>query len=172
MKWTWRILIACLFLTAGLLSIAYGLGGLWPAIPALLAIAGIWAWASPKILDWTAPLGFLLFTIASAVGLYLFSTPGLILPAMAAALAAWDLDHFSHRAQSVQRVEEAARLERSHLLRLGAVIGVGVFLGAAALLLRVSFSFGIFFLLGLLAIIGLTRAVIFLKRSNGPQHLS
>jgi hypothetical protein len=169
MRWTWRIFYASLFLAAAFLSLAYGLGGLWQAIPVLLFIAGGWGWASRKILEWPAPLGLVLFVIASAIGLWLFATPGLILPGMIAALAAWDLAHFLRRTHAVHRIEEAARLERIHMLRLGAVIGVGGLFGAAALLLRLSFSFGITFLVGLLAIFGLTRAVIFLKRSNGPH---
>lgn len=165
MKWTPRVFLACLILSSGLLSLSFGLGGLWQAIPVLLAIAGLWGWASRRAMHWATPLCFLLLLGASATGMGLVPTHGVILVGMAASLAAWDLDHFLHRTHGVKRIDEAAALERSHLLRLGAVLAVGALLAAAALLLRLNFSFGIFFLIGLLAIIGLSRAIIFLKRT-------
>ena len=166
MKWTGRILPASLIIATGCVCLAYGLGKFWPAVPVLLVAGGAWWWGVSNKKEGIAPLSQIILLSAIILGLYLFPFSGLMLVSLAATIAAWDLDHFSHRIRTVQRVEEVNSLEKIHLVRLGTVLGAGTLLGAAALLVRVQFSFGVAFALGVVAIFGLSRAIIFLKRSS------
>ena len=166
MSLTAKLVPVTIGLSAGAFALGSALGGLWfVALPILML--GV-AWLAGQIRDWPwiAPLGLVVSTVAAAAGLLLGLGAGWMLAGLVAALAAWDLHHFSHTLEGVPRVEGARSLERRHLQRLLIAVGLGALLAVVALGVDVTLSFGFVLLLGLVAILGLSQAVAYLRTES------
>jgi hypothetical protein len=148
------------------LALGCTLGGLWFVAVPILILGVAWLVGQSRGWPWIASLGLALSTVAAAAGLLLGLGAGWMLAGLVAALAVWDLYHFSHALESVPRVEGERSLERRHLQRLLMAVGLGVLLAAVALGVRVSLGFGLVLLLGLVAILGLSQAVAFLRTES------
>ncbi len=166
MSLTAKIVPVCIGLSAGVFALASTLGGLWFLALPILVLGVMWLAGQRRGWPWIASLGLALSAVAAAGGLLLGLGVGAMLVGLVAALAAWDLHHFSRTLESVPRVEGARNLERRHLLRLLSALGLGALLSAVALGVDVSLSFGIVLLLGLVAILGLSQAVGYLRSES------
>lgn len=153
-------------LAASALALGYATGQRW--IEALLMLAWGTLWLLGQRRGWggVASLVLFLFTGAAALGLLLGLGSGWMALGVAAALCAWDLDHFARRLRSAGRVERAHELERRHLLRLLVVSGLGFLLMSVALGLQLELGFGAAVFLGLLVVISLGQLVGLLRRES------
>lgn len=166
MSLTAKLVPASIGLSAGAFALGCVLGGLWFVALPVLILGVTWLIGQSRGWPWIAPLGLALSTVAAAAGLLLGLGAGWMLVGLVAALAAWDLHHFSHTLESVPRVEGERNLERRHLQRLLIAVGLGVLLAAVALGIDVTLSFGFVLLLGLVAVLGLSQAVAFLRSES------
>lgn len=149
-----------------ILALGYALSSLWVGALIITAWGLLWLVGQRRGWDWTPALGLIFLMGMAAFGLWLDLSAALMLFGAVAALAAWDLDHFSQRLRRAERVEGQPQLERAHLWRLLIVSGSGLLLGGASLSLRVEFAFGWAFLLGLLAVVGLGRTIAYFRRES------
>lgn len=166
MSLTSKLLPVCIGLSAGAFALASALSGLWFLALPIPVLGVTWLAGQRRGWKWISSLGLVLGTLVAAGGLLLGLDAGWMLAGLVAALAAWDLDHFSHTVESVPRVEGARSLERRHVQRLLAAVGLGALLAAVAQGVDVTLSFGFILLLGLVAILGLSQAVAFLRSES------
>jgi hypothetical protein len=129
-------------LTLALLSIV--LGGAW--------LFG-WRRAMQLALDWG-----LAGAVGLAAGAAIIASPWLALPALIAALLAWDLLRFDLQLRAFSRVDDLARIERHHIQRAALTLAAGLLPTMVALLVRAQFSFAIIALLAVIAVLALARA--------------
>ena len=152
-------------LAAAALAVGYAQGGFWGWGVAWVVLGGVW-WLGRRWRAWTGTLAFLIFVLAAVAGLWVDLGGGWMLLGTVAALAAWDLDHFTRRLREGGRVEQEAGLVRAHLRRLAEVSAVGLGLGGVALLARIDLGLGLALLLGLLTVIGLRQFLTALRRES------
>jgi hypothetical protein len=160
-----RWIAAALALCAACLSAVLWLGPqrAWSWMPFALAVA-VYALrkAQPLFSDMLCAALIALTGYAVAIG----GSAWLGLPAIAGALAAWDLGRFERDLRDVPRVDDAAAQLRDHVRRLGVALGLGLALGAAALAIRISTTFGLIVLIFLAAIIIARIAIRAERRLN------
>jgi hypothetical protein len=166
MSLTAKLVPVSVCLSVGAFALGSALGGLWFVALPILVLGVAWLAGQTRGWPWIASLGLVLSTVAAAAGLLVGLGAGWMLAGLVAALAAWDLHHFSHTLESVPRVEGARSLERRHLQRLLIAVGLGVLLAVVALGIRVTLGFGLVLLLGLVAVLGLSQAVAFLRTES------
>jgi hypothetical protein len=166
MSLTARLVPVSVGLSAGAFALGSALGGLWFVALPVLVMGVIWLAGQFRGWSWISSLGLVLSTVAAGGGLLVGLGAGWMLAGLVAALAAWDLHHFSHTLASVSRVEGGRSLERRHLQRLLVALGPGVVLAIVALGIEVTLSFGFVLLLGLVAVLGLSQAVAFLRTES------
>jgi hypothetical protein len=166
MSVTAKLVPVSIGLSVGAFALGCVLGGLWFAVLPVLVVGGTWMAGMGRGWSWISSLGLVFSAIAAAAGLLVGLGAGWMLAGLVAALAAWDLHHFSHTLEEIPRVEGMRSLERRHLQRLLIAVGLGVLLTVAALEIDVTFSFGLVLLLGLVAILGLSQAVAFLRSES------
>ena len=152
---------------AAALALAAGYGpSRWGGALSIGAMGLLWLLGQRRHAEWLASPMLAIFVGAAVLGMW-WGAPGvLMLMGVVAALAAWDLDHFTQRLTSVKVGEDARTCERGHIRRLLSVVGLGLLLGAIALVSQVRLGLGLVALLGLLAILGLGGAVRFLRRES------
>ncbi len=106
------------------------------------------------------------FAVLVAWGLLQNVSAPLMIVALAAALANWDLHYFRRRLAAAAHVVAPGPIVGAHLRRLAVVVGGGSGLGLLALFVRVRYSMGTVVLLSLLALVGLSRAVAYVRRAS------
>jgi hypothetical protein len=148
------IIMATLFLALGFVLIP-----LWPGAMIVVILGSVWLVGQQRRVDWLNDLGFALFIVVAAVGVWWGAPAGWMLAGTAAALAAWDLARFDRRLAQVGQIAGEDQLRRGHLQRLLLVAGVGLGSGVLALSLQFELSIGWTILLGLLVVIGLSRII-------------
>ena len=161
-----KLLPGSIILSASALALGCGMSGLWTWAVLAAAVGFLWLLGLWRDWGWMASVGLACFVGAAAVALWLGVGAGWALLCVAAALSAWDMDHFAQRLGRVGRGDGALDLERRHLERLLIVNGLGLLLGAVALRIKIEFGFGVALLLGLLAVLGLSQAIGFLRRES------
>jgi hypothetical protein len=161
-----RLLPAVAGLATVALVVGCGQAGLWVWLPPAAIGGSLWLFGLWRRWRWASLAGFLVYTIAAALGSLLGAIAGWMLVGVGLALAAWDLDSSVRRMQSMQRVDAKDDLERHHLLRLLAVEAAGLPLAGVALGARLELGFGLVLLLGLLAVLGLSQAIGPLRRGS------
>jgi hypothetical protein len=166
MSLTAKLVLVSIGLSAGAFALGSALGGLWFVALPILVLGAAWLAGWGRGWSWISSLGLALSTVAAAAGLLLGMGAGWMLAGLVAALAAWDLHHFSHTLEGVTRVEGEANLERRHLQRLLIAVGLGALLAIVALGIDVTLGFGLVLLLGLVAVLGLGQAVAFLRAES------
>jgi hypothetical protein len=160
---------ALVALAAAALALGLAMGGLWASVVAAVIVAGLWLAGLWQRWTWTSEAGFAVYIVAAAVGLLAGAEAGWVLPGLGMALAAWDLDGFSRRMDSADRIVNRADLERRHLVRLLAIELAGMVLAATALVARIQPGFGLLLLLGVLAAVGLSQVIAMLSREGRPR---
>jgi hypothetical protein len=133
--------------------------GQWSLALVALAVGAGWAGAHRLGRSWLSPMAFVVLVGCAVVGLLRAMPAAGLVAAVAAALAAWDLDGFAAQLARFEPRPDQGPLVKNHLGRLLAVTGLGVVLGEAALGLRLALGLGWVAALGLLAVIILLQAV-------------
>ena len=152
---------------AAALALAAGYGpSRWTGALFIGALGLLWLLGQRRHAEWPASPALAVFVGAAVLGTWWGAPRVLMLAGVTAALAAWDLDHWTRRLMSVKVTEDVRACERGHIRRLLGVAGLGLLLGAMALASQVRLGLGQVVLLGLLAIVGLSGAVGFLRRES------
>ena len=144
--------------TCGLMA-AYAIGALWVPAGTILVLGILWIAGCKR--DWPL-LGSLMLglsTLAAAVGAWLGLRPVFLVVGLAAALSAWDLDHYWRELRNADVVERRRTLSWHHLRRVLIVDGISLLCAAVALRVRIELSFAAALLLGLIALVGLSHAM-------------
>jgi cytochrome bd-type quinol oxidase subunit 2 len=149
LRWSFLVAVA---LAAGVPGLGAALHGRWPVMLLFLAAGALWLGAHRR--RWLAGWSWALSLGGLVVAIRLGVEMGWLLPGMAGALAAWDLDAFTARLASFSHIENEQRLVRAHLRRLGAVSGIGLLLGGVGLFIRMQLSFGLALIVASLAALG------------------
>lgn len=112
-----------------------------------------WRRAIQPAMDWG-----LAGAVGLAAGASIIASPWLALPALIAALLAWDLLRFDLQLRAFSRVDDLSRIERHHVRRAALTLAAGLLPSMAALLVRAQFSFAIIALLAVIVVLALARA--------------
>ncbi len=137
--------------------IGCGLNSQWLGSAVAAAVGLVWLGGQRRPVGWVVDLGFMALVGLAGWGVWAGVAAGWMLTTTGAALAAWDLAHFSHRLAQVEQVENEVTMAQAHRQRLLLAVGLGWLVGGAALLIRFELSFGWLAGLGLLLLIGLSR---------------
>jgi hypothetical protein len=149
----------CAGIAALALALGYASQALWAGAGICLAIGLLWLGSRLRGWDWAADPCLAGWAGMAAFGAWQGLPASLLLLAVVAALAAWDLDHFAARLRCAGVIAQRAELGRAHLRQLAIVAGIGLLLGAIALSLRVDLTFGWAILIATLAIFSLSRMI-------------
>jgi hypothetical protein len=168
-NWAERGFYGSLGSAAGLLTLLAIGKGQWSLALVALAVGAGWAGAHRLGRGWLSPLAFVVLVGCAVVGLWRNMPPAGLVAAVAAALAAWDLDGFAAKLARFEPHPDQSLLVKNHLGRLLAVTGLGIILGEAALGLRLALGLGWLAGLGLLAVFILLQAVRLLGRETEEQ---
>ena len=162
---TINLLFSAHLLTAiAALAISLALGGALEAALVVVFFGGLWFFSQQQGMGGWGTILLFLFGLACGIGFWMDLTPGLLLLAIVATLGAWDLDQFSQRLRSVERVDLDSGLGKNHLRRLFLIESLGLLAGAAGLTARLQITFWAAVLLVILALVGISRLVIFIKK--------
>lgn len=165
-----QLVDAAIALAALVLLFGFLLAGLWWGAAAAVVVAALWVAGHTKKRRWASPAGLFSLALLTAIGLIIGLAPGWGIAALAASLAAWELDYFwrvlddPDRAKRHLRVEQRDALIRRHRRRVLLVCFAGALLAGAATVIQVQFGFGLALLLGVISLAGISRAVHFLRR--------
>lgn len=164
-----RLCTFSLILAAEALAIAYGIGNLWgwAILMAGLGMLGGFGPASLRLRFGNAWLLFLV--IAAANGMMIGLPPLLLVMAVGASLAYWDLDGFNQRLGRVDPSDATRSLEKSHLRRLALALSLGLVVSLAALSIRIDLNLAWAILLGLVIMISLRLGIRALQAQKKPQ---
>jgi hypothetical protein len=139
------------------LTLGYAGQALWAGSGICVAIGLLWLGGQWRGAVWAADVCLAGWVGLAAFGAWQSLPAGWMLLGVAAALAAWDIEHFAGRLRGAGHVTQRAELTRAHLGRLAIVVAIGLGLGAAALGLRLELTFGWAILVAGLAIYSLSR---------------
>jgi hypothetical protein len=161
------IIAETICILAGMLPLAAGYFQFGLALVAIgcIVIGLLWLLSQWRRLDWAASLGMLVFTCASALGVWVGLSPFLLAISVLGSLLAWDLADFSRRLRRAAPEDDLRPLEERHLLRLAGLGGLSLVLTLAALIIRLQVSFGWLFLLAIAAVLGLLQLVKRLRQA-------
>jgi hypothetical protein len=109
---------------------------------------------------------FVLFTLFCILGYWLQLSMPLLILALTAMLAAWDLDQFTWRVSEETPVMNLDRMEKHHLQQLLLVLGIGLVIAEVVLLIQISLSFWAVFIAALLVLFSLTRVLALIRREG------
>ena len=149
---------------------AYALSALWVGSVISLALGLIWLVGQQRQVKWLVDLGLIAFTAIAAFGVWWGVAAGWMLFGTVAALAAWDLAHFTRRLEQADQVAAEARLRQAHLQQLLLIVGLGIGLGGVALGIQLKMNLGWGIALGLLVTIGLSRVLGSVKNANNQEE--
>lgn len=153
------------FLFFGFLALALGwtLAGFWPVGLILLILTPLSLYLVKRKVQSALSLALALIVLTAAVGLWRGLNLSLALMAILSALAAWDLDGFSHRLALVPAEDHPNLVERQHWFWLALVLFLGAGFSFLAQSLRFEASFERAALLALLTFGGLGALLNWLK---------
>jgi hypothetical protein len=151
--------LLCASLATFALALGYAGQSLWAGVGIVVVIGLLWLAGDWRGWDWAAEPCLAGWVSMAAFGAWLGLTSGWMLLGVVAALAAWDLAHFTARLRGAGAITPPSELTRNHLRRLAVVAGAGLLLGGIALGVRVELTFGWAILAAALAIIGLSRLI-------------
>lgn len=164
-----RLRTFSLLLAASALVIAYGIGELW-VWAILIAGLGILGGFGPRSLRTRfGNVWLLIFLIAAANGMMLRLPSALLVIAVVASLAYWDLDGFNQRLSSVEPSDMTRSLEKSHLRRLAFALSLGLAVSLVTLPIQIELGMVWAILLGLVIVISLRLGISALQRPKKPS---
>jgi len=155
---------ASIIIATLIISVGYTLIGEWLPVLVVVGLGTIWVISEWQSWRGVASIELVAFIGIAGWGIWLEATAIWMLLGTAAALAAWDLSHFSQRTSLAELFDNQSMLQQAHLQRLFLVIGLGLLLGGVALGLQISLNLGGAGLLGLLMVTTLSVAVGLIRR--------
>ena len=158
-----KALFMSIALSAGALSVGYGLRDLWNGSAFFILTGIFWGFAASRNWGWIASPALAGYIAAAAFGTLRGLPSFPMLAGVVAALAAWDLHRFEIRLKDVNRDELTSALERAHLKRILITSGLGLGLSTVGRSFQLNFSFGVVVLLTLLMAFSLSRMMSQLK---------
>ena len=153
---------AILFLSAG-----WTLLGYWPVGLFLLLLIPVSLVLLKLKFSPICSLVLTLSVLLSALGLWRGSDISLALAGVLSALAAWDLEGFSHRLALVPAEDNPLLVERRHLLGLGLILLLGSAINFLSFSMRFVFSFEWAVVLVVATFIGIGALVNWLRNREG-----
>jgi hypothetical protein len=153
------IFVSAIIIATFTLALGYALIPLWPGAMIVAALGLTWLIGRQRRVGWLNDLGFALFIIAAAVGVWWGAPAGWMLAGAVAALTAWDLARFNRHLTQTEQIIGERQLRRDHLQRLLLVVGVGLGFGALALSLQLELNLSWAILLGFLVVFSLSRII-------------
>ncbi len=163
-------------MTQALLYTSIALGGgffalaFWAASPlaalAVVFIAAGWVLLLLRGYARVSYFGLLAAMLAAGAGALVELNVGLLLGGALAALAAWDLAHFSRRLARAAPGDPKDRVEILHLANLGLVLVVGGGLALAASVVEINLGIAPAFALALFAGVGAVAFIHWLRRGK------
>ena len=138
------------------LLLAYGMELLWlGAISALgLGLIG-WLGQYKQKWSWTIHLFLIGVVVLVMFGVLLDLRLYLLMPALLAALAAWDLGRYQQRLKDVSDSESIQRIEKRHLGLLALALVSGGIIASIVLTTHIQIGFGITLVFGVILVISL-----------------
>lgn len=151
-------------LTTGLVAIGCAVGRQWPLALLALGFGVLWLVGQRQGWDGLASPLFLAMVSIAGLGIHWGSPPFWLFLGTVAALATWDLSHFTSYLAQAEEVEAEAALQHGHLNRLRLTVVLSLLLGGAALAFQTPLNFGAAVFLSLLMVLSLGLAVRFIRR--------
>jgi hypothetical protein len=155
---TSRIMICCELLAAACLAAAYIEAGIWLIVPGILAAAAFLFVARRRRVAWLASSLLVVYAMLAAAGAWMRLQVLWLLIGAVAALAAWDLAHFSESLRGAATMDGARLLERRHVRALSMAVACGLLTGGVPLVLKIHLPFAAAEIVGLILLAGLTLA--------------
>ncbi|MCH7663347.1 MAG: hypothetical protein IH859_05685 [Chloroflexi bacterium] len=166
MKTTQPALIFSIGLAGVSLSVGFLLVNSFSLAALATVLMGVWWIGISFSWRWLHGLELFAFWGLTVVGVLLEVGVIWLAFGLVAALAAWELGHFSRRMAAYPPSDDLEQIARRHHLRLLLVSITSIGLITAALGFQLRLPFGWAFVLALLALIGLSQAVGYLRRAG------
>ncbi|GMQ77924.1 MAG: hypothetical protein BMS9Abin02_0415 [Anaerolineae bacterium] len=132
----------------------------------ILLIGVVWVAAEIRGWRWIGSISLFLLIIGSAVGIIVEVDPIWAIMGTVLALAGWELSYFRRFLKKAPWVRNEDQLVRRHHTRVIAVALIGGVTAWLTTQIEVDIGFGVALLLAILSLLGLSRAVIFLRRTD------
>jgi hypothetical protein len=166
LSWTPKIITASVVLSTASLSLAYA-SGEYAVLAAVVIVTGmLWLLDHKQRWNHLASVVLVIFTLLCVFGYWVGLYLPLLVLSLTAALAAWDLDHFSRRVLNSPQVKNLDRMEKQHIQSLLMVCGAGLFIAEATLLVQIRLNFWAAFAAALAVLFGLTWAIALIRRNT------
>ncbi len=161
------LFILSLIIAVLILMVNFYLSGQRALAIAALLPAGLMVYARRSLQPIMAHISLAGFTVLSAIGIMLNNTLMLMVLAMTATLASWDLVLEMHL-----EYPTTEKYERHHLQYLGIALGLGL-LGASTIhWLYARLPFGVMLALAIIMLISLNQVLTYLKKMLEPSAKS
>jgi hypothetical protein len=161
-------LIFSILLGTGSLYWGYLQVGLAQFAQWILVFGAIWLVAVWQRWRWFSTVGLVLSFLAAAVGLWFLNfSPGWMFAGAIGGLLAWDLTYFRYRLRFTGSDEERRGMEQRHIMRVAALALLGFLLASVAMAVKLEFNFQWALLLAVVAILGVTQLVSWFRRRGG-----
>jgi hypothetical protein len=163
---TYKVFRVSILISSIMLALAYVLNGFFLLAGLFLILGTMWLLDNRRRRHHLPSLVLIVFTLFCILGYWLqLSMPVLVL-ALSAAIAAWDMDHFIQRIQAQPPLREFDRLQRHHIKQLVIVIGIGIVIAQTVLLIQITLNFWIIFVIALLVTVSLTRVLMMIRSGS------
>jgi hypothetical protein len=136
----------------------------WSLALLVLGFGAFWLVGQRQGWDDLASPVFLALVSLASLGIYWGASPFWLFLGTVAALATWDLSHFTNYLAQAEEVEAETALHQGHLNRLGLTVILSLLLGGIALVYQTEINFGAAVFLSLFLALSLGLAVRFVRR--------
>lgn len=152
------------FLTPAVLALSFGLQGFWIGALAALGLGlGGWIGWREEMEFWNPDIYFTAAILLTAFGAFLGLMSILLVIAVAAALAGWDLLRFLERIKQSDSFEKIDAFEKPHLAQLGFTLLGGSVTASIVLSAQVQISFTVALVLAGVLIISVGQLIRLLR---------
>ncbi len=158
-----QVLFLISLAVAGLIpSVSFALSGQWPFAIPLLVFIGLMLYSNRSSKPLLAHICLAGFSIIFAIGVVLNTSLVVMVIAMAAGLASWDL------VQEIQsKSPTTLKYERYHLQYLGIAFGMGLLGVGAFHWLQIRLPFGVMLALGIIMLVSINQFITYIQKRTG-----
>ncbi len=161
-------LVLSILLSAGSLAWGYWQVGLAAVVRWILLFGLAWLVAVWQRWRWFSTIGLALSFLAAALGLWFLNfAPGWMFAGAIGALMAWDLTYFRYRLRYAGSEAEKRGMEGRHLVRLSVLALLGFLLASLAMAVKLEFNFAWALLLAVVSILGVLQLVRWFRKRGG-----